>query len=204
MQNIGIGGAIEVLFGTEAQRLSDRVTDCQGILKRLNLWKSAGDTAVEAQKYTKAIYSYACGEDTYKLLRPTTEKYGLSTDSVVANEFHSLVVDICNEWSPAINKLVGSAPDSGRGMSTVSVKQLERSIALSMAAIWSPGLLEDQRQKALFNRAVACLNRADLEFIHGQNSVKAQEHLEESARDFFLSDQLVRPCERKPNRSRSM
>jgi hypothetical protein len=140
-----------------------------------SMWKAAGDEEFATRDYAQAAHFYNCSQDACGLLYGANEKLHIHPTWLERNEWLSLQIDLANNVSLAINKLVESRRlGSEHRISGVSLEHLDGSITESERALSWPGLLEPQHQKAHFCRAIAYRKRAKWEVLHATAKSEAR------------------------------
>ena len=125
-------------------------------------FKDAGNVAFQEKNYSLAIHLYNRGVIAFGPLTEIAKAQNLPVGVPESNEIYHVVGDIHSNYSLAVNKLVETRRlGNDRRIANVTHIQLQDAAISAAAALGWPGLLDDQRVKAHFRRAVAHENLAD-------------------------------------------
>jgi hypothetical protein len=134
------------------------------ILQILKWWKDTGNTYFRHGRHAQASHFLwrwsRCGDAAMRLSEVVAER-GLAPGSVICNDCYSMNVDLCNNLSLSLNKMVEfrrKGPENQ--IVNVTAQQLNNSCHEADHAFEWPGLLDSQRKKAHYNRTIAFRNKA--------------------------------------------
>ncbi len=148
------------LFANMAKGMMKRYHSAEEMTKTLTLFKDKGNEYYKAGKYAAAICHYWFGKQAIKHLLEIARKNSWEVGSPAMNGFYHVEADLESNMAQAHHMLMLARKVNGK-IRDIHGWQLNNAIGCAEGAMGWAGILDDQRGKAHFRRAVAFMDKAE-------------------------------------------